>query len=657
MQAKSILFTVVLAACAAVPATAQQLFPDQRLEAVFEATTASDYVGAITLAQQTGDPGVIDLVLWHRLRDGQGEWWEYRDFLARHPDWPGLARLRREGERRIPADARPGDIIAYFGADAPQTGIGALRLANAFRAVGREGEARETVIAAWRGLSLSPSTQGEFLADWGTVLAGQHEARLDHLLWEGRSSEAERMFPLVDAGWRALAEARIALRQRRNGVDALIDAVPARLASDPGLAYERFVWRDRAGLDASALELLLQRTGSAESLGRPEEWGQRRRSFARSAFRAGDIRTAYRLASQHHSTEGYPRADMEWFAGWLALRHMGDPGRAAGHFEAFLAMVETPISVARGAYWLGRAEEARGRRDLAREMFALAARHQTTFYGQLAAQRAGIPVDTSIIGNRSGPTWRNAAFTRDPRLAMADIATRGGDWITAELFLTRLALDARDPAEIELIAQYAIDRYGRADTAVRLSKDAALDGRVFADTAYPVTELATLQAIVAPEFVKAIARQESELNPEAESHAGALGLMQVMPATARSVAGEIGLPYSRDRLTQDWQYNAQIGTAYLAGLLDEFDGAVILAAAGYNAGPGRPRSWMERFGDPRRMSPDDAVDWIESIPFNETRNYVMRVVEAIHIYRLRLGGQAVPWQIEEDITSGRLQGF
>ena len=193
---------------------------------------------------------------------------------------------------------------------------------------------------------------------------------------------------------------------------------------------------------------------------------------------------------------------------------------------------------------------------------------------------------------------------------------------------------------------------GRADTAVRLAMRAARDGKVYPESAYPVTELAGFAGALPVELVTSLARQESELNPAAISRVGARGLMQVMPATAQDIARDMGLPYSRARLTEDWRYNATLGTHYLEGLMDAFRGSYILSAAGYNAGPGRPRQWINRYGDPRRMSVDRVVDWIEGIPFRETRNYVMRVVEGMHVYRMRISGRPVPLRIEEDLTAG-----
>lgn len=632
--------------------TVAQLPPSPILAEAFDAVDGNDWVTAFTLVEQLRDPAAVDLIQWHRLRDGQGEWWEYVDFLARHPDWPGLARLRRAGERQLPAGEHPVVVTAYFSENEPQTGNGALRLANAQVALGQQQAARGTIVEAWRTLSLSRDEQSAIMAAWGQTLVSEHWPRTDHLIWEGDMSDAERMLPLLSPDYRALATARISLRRTENGVNALIDRIPASLQSDPGLAHDRMTWRMRKGNWDGARELVLANSASPAILGRPEAWGDRRRSLARSAYRSGDITAAYRLARDHHMTVGYGRADMEWFAGWLQLRKFGQPDRAIPHFERFLSMVETPISVARGAYWMGRAEEARGRTGAAREMYALAGQYQTTFYGQLAAERAGLGSDAGLVGKVSGPDWRAAPFVNNPLLHLANLAHQGGDWVTAELFLTRISLDMANSADLELLAQYAIDEFGRADSSVRLSKRAAGDGYVFPNTAYPVTELATFQSRVPVEIVKSLARQESELNPEAISHAGARGLMQVMPATAQGISRSLGLPYTRDRLTDDWRYNATLGSDYLGGLLDEFRGSIVLSAIGYNAGRSRSYQWMERYGDPRRMAPDDVIDWIETIPFNETRNYVQRVVEGMHVYRQRLNGRIVPLQITADLTRG-----
>ncbi|MEL7215388.1 MAG: lytic transglycosylase domain-containing protein [Pseudomonadota bacterium] len=638
---------------------AAQVQPDPRVQAAFEAVEEGDYAAAEAAARISGREGTLDLVEWHRLRAGQvadmpdPDWSDYIRFLSRHPDWPGLARLRRVGEQFIPQGANPIAVVSYFESVAPATSFGALQLATAYRALGREAEARAVVIRAWHDLYIEPEVEAAILRDWSAVLQGQHWARVDQAIWDSRLGEAERGVRHLSRDQQALARARIALRRGNSGVDALIAAIPGHLRSDPGLAFDRFDWRYSKRRTASARELLLEHSTSPEALGRPEAWGPRRRILARRAMREGNAELAYRLAANHHMTEGYAPADMEWVAGYVALQDLDQPARAARHFEQFLSFVETPISLARGYYWLGRAEEARGNVRLSQAAYRRAGQFQTTFYGQLGAERIGMPVDQSVLGSaQRRPNWEEASFRWSPLLAYADIAHQGGDWVTTELFLTRIALDLDDPLEMEKLAQYAIDQYDRADTAVRLSKRAARDGQIFPNTAYPLTDLAGYTGGVPAELVKSLARQESELNPQAESHAGALGLMQVMPRTAQQVAREIGLPYSKDRLTDDWEYNARIGTTYLSGLLDDFDGSIVLSAAGYNAGPHRSRQWIERYGDPRSMDPDEVIDWIESIPFSETRNYVQRVVEGMHVYRMRLEGRAVPLQIVADLTRG-----
>lgn len=622
------------------------------LQEAFLAAEREDHFTAAALVAPLQNSAVNTLFQWHKLRDGAGEYGEYIQFLSAHPNWPGLRRMRREGEVVIPANADPISVLAFFESEPPQTLPGAQALAGAYRLLGREEEAREVIITAWRSFSLDLHEQRDVLRSWSDVLEGQHWARADEAIWTGRLTEAERLLPLLSAGERRLAEARIALRRREEEVNPLINRIPRNLQDDPGLAYDRFLWRYRAGLTESAIDLMLSRSTSGASLGRPEIWGERRRILARRAMRNGNHRTAYRIAANHFMTEGYPPADMEWFAGYIALRKLGDTDLATRHFQRFLSFVDSPISVSRGHYWLGRAAEAAGNTQAAGQAYSTAAQYQTTFYGQLAAERSAAAVNMSIMGSSEDVNWRRSSFIRSDILPFANLAHQSGDWISTELFLTRIALDLKDPEEIAALAQYAIDQYGRADTAVRLSKQAAQEGQIFPVTAYPVTALANFQSRVSPELVKSLARQESELNPKAESHAGALGLMQLMPQTASQVARRMGLTYSRNRLTEDWRYNASIGIRYLEGLMADFDGSIVLSAASYNAGPSRVRNWMRSYGDPREMSPDQVLDWIENIPFRETRNYVQRVIEGLHVYRMRISGEVVPFQISADLIRG-----
>ena len=615
------------------------------LAPVLRAAEAEDWATARSLAARVGDPAAATLATWLTLSRGQASFADYAAFLAQHPDWPGRDRLRRRAEQAMPAGLPARQVRAFFEDRPPLTGAGALRLAEALRAEGREAEARAEAARAWTTLSLEGPEEAALAAEFASALTREvHLARLDMLLWRGLGAEALRMAPRVDAGHAALARARAALRaDQRDGINALIDAVPAALAGDPGLAYERFRWRAARGNDAGALELLRAASAAGEAgLGRPALWADRRARYARQAAREGNPRLAYELASRHYlkPTDGYDYADLEWIAGWVALRQLRDPATAERHFERFIAAVNTPISYGRGHYWLGRARADRGDRAGARAAWAEGARHQTSFYGQLAAEAAGIGPDPQLAHTDPPTDWMSATVLSTPLVRAGVMAHWAGDRALSNQLLVHAARQAANPRHAAALGHLALE-LDRPEVAVRIAKAAAGNGIVVPQIYYPVTGLARAAGPVRPAIALAIARQESELDPNAVSPAGARGLMQVMPATAEQVSRRLGLAYSRAALTEDWRYNARLGTEYIAGLIDEF-GSLPLAAAGYNAGRGRVREWIERFGDPRGRPLEEVLDWLESIPFSETRNYVQRVLEGAAIYEARIAGRPVP---------------
>ncbi|MEM6744756.1 MAG: lytic transglycosylase domain-containing protein [Pseudomonadota bacterium] len=633
------------AAVLAGPAAAQSLpGRDQgpAFAAVLEALGREAFGQASALAARVPDPAAAVYADWRNLSRGDAGFEAYRRFLAAYPDWPEQDRLRRRAEQAMPSGLPAADVLAFFEPAAPSTGTGALRLAEAQQAAGRSADAAETARRAWRELSLTTSEEQALLSRYGGVVSADHWARADMLLWRGLSGEASRMVPRLDAGRAALVRARIALREGRRGVNALIDQVPASLSGDGGLAYERFRWRDRRDMDAGAEEMIRAASASAQALGRPAVWASRRRSLVRRAERAGRAAVAYELASRHHTrpSDGYAHADLEWLSGWIALRRLNDPSRAEAHFARFIEAVTTPISYGRGWYWLGRAREARGDAPGAQAAYRECGRWQTSFYGQLAAQKAGLTTDPALAGVAAPTDWRAAAILRSELVRAGVLAHHAGERRRAHWLLTHAATQAATPRDLAALGALALE-LRRPEVAVRVAKAAARDGLVLPTPYYPVTDLAQASGRVAPSEAMAIARQESELNPDAVSPAGARGLMQVMPATAQQVSRKLGLAYSRGALTADWRYNARLGTDYLADLLDEF-GHLPLAAAGYNAGPHRSRQWIQRFGDPRGMSLEQAIDWMERIPFNETRNYVQRVVESVQVYESRIAGAPAP---------------
>lgn len=586
-----------------------------------------------------------DLVEWHRLRAGQGSWDDFRTFLARRSDWPGLPLLREKGEAAIPRDADPGAVLAYFAQGEPRTGIGLLRLAAAHMAKGQQGDAEALLVRGWLTLLLTEAEQAAMLERHGALLKPHHEARLDMALWRGATANAKAMLPLVSEGWRKLAAARIALRAQADGVDALIAAVPTSLADDPGLAFERFNWRARKGRNDDAITLALARSDSAARLGEPDRWASWRAALARWALREGRAQEAYRLASSHRLDAGAAYADLEWLSGFIALRFLDDPARALTHFRAVRIAVVTPISLGRAGYWEGRALEALGDAEGARLAYEFGGEHQTGFYGQLAAEKAGLPMDATLAtGGPAFPDWRGAGFATSSVFEAAGLLRRAGDRLGATRFLLHLA-EGFDTTAYGQLTDHVLAQ-GDLYTAVMLSKQAAERNIILPRAYFPLSDLGRADHGVPPELVLAITRRESEFNPEVISGAGARGLMQVMPGTAEDMARALGIAYARERLTSDPAYNTRLGAAYLRKLIDEFGPHWVLVAAGYNAGPGRPRAWVSARGHPKDV---EVIDWIEMVPFTETRTYIMRVTESLPIYRARLSGEVQPLRLSEEL--------
>ena len=613
------------------------------LRTALAAAGAEDWAAATAAAEgQVSD----DIVEWLRLRSGEGQLGEYEAFLQRRPDWPGLGLLREKGEAAVARSTSAERVLAWFNGGQPETVEGSFALIRAYTALGQTDAARTEAVRAWLALSFTAEQEAALLEAYPKALAQVNETRLDRLLWDGEATEAARMLPRVGADWRKLAEARIALREESPGVDAKLKAVPAALSNNPGLAYERFIWRMRKDRYEEAATLIVDSSSSAETLGRPEDWAERRALLARRLLRDGDPRMAYRVAASHHLAGGSDYADLEFIAGFVALRHLGDAQAGLDHFRRLTAAVSTPISLARGAYWEGRALDKLGQTDAARAAFARAAQNHTAYYGLLAAERQGMPLDPEILGRQQYPDWQTASFADSSVLQAAILLQQAGDRALAKRFLLHLA-EGLNAQELGQLGDMALS-LDEPHFAVLIGKQAAERGIILPRVYYPVTDLVPDGLAVSRALALSIARRESEFDPGVVSPAGARGLMQVMPETARMMATKLGKGFDRARLTSDPAYNAALGSEYLKQLLEEFGPSIALIASGYNAGPGRPRAWVEQFGDPRRDDVD-VVDWVEMIPFSETRTYVMRVAESVVIYRAKLKGEAGPIDITAEL--------
>lgn len=624
-----------------LPATADTT---EAMRTALQLAAGKDWNGALAVAPSGVGRDVID---WQRLRAGDGRLGEYEDFLARRPDWPGLPLLREKGEEAVARSTDPARIIAWFESGLPVTGRGAIAYVRALQAQGRAAEAETEAMRAWSRLAFSPEQEAEMIGLAPEAVGFVHELRLDTLLWEGRTKEATRMLSRVSEDLQALARARIALQEQGKGVTGLIEAVPKKRAGDPGLAYDRFIWRMKKDLYDEATELILERSKSAESLGRPQAWAERRALLARWLMRQGRAKEAYRVAANHHlptDSGASAYADLEFLAGFIALRRLNDPATAEKHFRHLLAGVSTPISVARAHYWIGRAEEAAGRDGSA--SYRAAARHQTAFYGLLAAERLGLSLDASLLARPATPDWRSAGFTRSSVLAAAELLRRADDRSLARRFLLHLG-ESQDATGLAQMADMAL-AWDDPNMALLIAKQAAERGLILPHAYYPIPEFVPDGLKVSRALALSIARRESEFDPAARSSADARGLMQVLPGTAKHMAEKLGKAFDAGKLTSDPAYNVTMGSAYLAEMAAEFGPSIALIASGYNAGPGRPRRWITEFGDPRR--PDvDVVDWVETIPFAETRTYVMRVAEGVVIYRAKLKGAAGPVRITSEL--------
>lgn len=636
-----------------IVAFALPAFADANTDALRQAwrlAGAKDWAASRS-AVANADEVAADLIEWSRLRAGDeaARLGDYEAFLAKRSDWPGLALLRQKGEVAVARSTDPARVIAYFASHKPQTGQGAVALVSALMAAGRPGEAEAEAHRAWAVLKFSQEEEAALLALQGPAMEVAHEVRLDNLLWDGnRTPEALRMVPRVSAGWQALANARMALRADKAGASALIEAVPASLRDDPGLAYERFTWRMRRENYPDAAAFLIERSTSPAALGRPVVWAERRALVARWLMRNGQETMAYRAAASHQLAGGAEFVDLEFLAGFIALRKLGDADTALGHFTRLKAAVATPISLSRADYWTGRALEAKGNAAGAKAAYRAAAQHQTAYYGQLAAEKLGLSLDPALV--RVGEAqrgYKTAPFAQSSVLRAARLLQSIGERGQAKRFFLHLA-EAQDRAGLEALSDLAL-LLGEPHIALVVAKQAAEKGWILPRAYYPVPDMVPQNLAVSRALALAISRRESEFDPTARSSANALGLMQLLPETAGRMAKRLGMVHETVQLTTEPAHNAALGAAYLAQMIEEFGPTVAMVAAGYNAGPGRPRRWIGEFGDPRTGDP---VDWVETIPFAETRTYVMRVTESLVIYRQRLKGEAGPIRITPELTGG-----
>ncbi|MFL9823274.1 transglycosylase SLT domain-containing protein [Rhodoplanes sp. SY1] len=611
---------------------------------------------ATELQASLADPLAQKLVEWMILRanDNGVSSARYARFVEANPTWPSNGMLRRRAENMLWAEkADPATVKAFFSGREPLGTRGKLVYARALLAAGDRAKAAAYVRSVWRTDSFGRDLEEEIQETFpGMITRADDKARMDRRLYEADDLEvAMRAANRLGGSEPAIAKARHAVNQKAGNAKALLDGLGAR--NDIGLAFSRIQWLRRAEHYQEAARIMLAVPRQLDDAHDADEWWIERRLLARKLIELGDAKSAYIVCrdATPPGKENY-QVEHEFMAGWIALRFLNDPATASKHFARIPATgVQNPISLSRAGYWLGRAAEAAGRRSEARAHYEQAARWSTAYYGQLARARLGL----GEIALRNPPALsadKRAAVARLEVVRAVEILYAIGERDLVIPFVADLADRTSDAAALSLIAEIAA-RNDDARAVLLTGKTALGNGLPLDHAAFPTIGLPRYAPIgpeVEPAIVYAIARQESAFNPKTVSTANALGLMQVTPAAGRFIAKTHGVPFDQKRLLHDKVYNVQMGAAELGGNIAAYNGSYILAFAAYNAGRGRVKEWIERFGDPRDPNVD-AVDWVERIPFSETRNYVQRIMENVQAYRVRFGG-GTRLLIEADLKRG-----
>jgi soluble lytic murein transglycosylase len=626
-----------------------------------------DIENANALKAQIDHPTARKLVDWMRLRKGFGDAREYSSFLDNNPAWGDRTTLTQKFEEVLfTQGGSSGEIKAFFSGREPQTGVSLAALASAHLAEGNTDQARRFAVAAWRNTILPANLEAGFLLRFGSLLtAADHKWRLDRLLiddvrWEGaknqRAAVVRRLIPMLPEAEQKKAKARLAVFL--GGGRKEIDALPAERSPDWGLTFHRVQALRRADKIEEAAKLLLSAPTEEALIVSPDAWWNERRANAYASLRKGNPKLAYSIVRDAGPLSDNPAKEQTFMAGWLALRYLKDPKTAVRHFEAMDKSADGPLSRAKARYWLGRAAEATGDKAKANEYYRRALADPDTFHAFLARQKLE-PGSLAIA--MSPPKMASAEQIRrfinlDAAQAVVIARNAGLDASVMRSFLVQLRFNhIKNEADMALVAHLA-EAVGDTQSAVRVAKAAIARGHNLYYYAYPVHPFPAYTPLRKPPetaFLLGLARQETEFNTLIVSGAGAKGLLQVMTVTAKHVCRDYKIKCDINRLTSDPSYNTKLASAYVADRMDEFSGSYVLTLAGYNAGPGRARQWIREFGDPRNPKVDP-VDWIERIPFEETREYVGKVLANIQVYRARLGEERAALRLEEDLNRARV---
>jgi len=597
-----------------------------------------DWEGALSLTKKAKDKSFYRFVQWKHLltTPNRATFYDYQQFINNNRGYPRINRLIYLAEHKLSTNkVSPKKIINWFGEREPFSGFGKLILGESLISLGETNKGINLIKEGWITADLSRSEMKFFRKKYKKYLNSEdYIKRADYLAWENKYWDLKRMLRYLPKDYRLLYTARQLLMSKSYGVDNAISKVPVKFKNDPGLNYDRLKWRRKRGRLDSSLEILLKIKNNKDYLVRPDKWWKERSIISRSLLYKKKYELAYKISSRHALTEGPEYAEAEWMSGWIALSFLDDPILATKHFKSFYDNVGYPISLSRGAYWLARAYEAMDKDDESNKWYNEAANYLTTYYGQLAFNKIKPNENFELNEQMKIDDKIKKKFYEKELVKIVFVLDELNKEKYSKHILKYLASENINEGSEVLAAELAtsISRY---DYAIQIAKTASYEKRFHNDFNYPIISTPKIingRKIPETAFILSIIRQESEFDLSANSHAGAKGLMQLMPYTAKIVAKQAKLPYSKSRLTKDPEYNINLGSHYIAGLILEYEGSYPFAIAAYNAGPKRVKYWKKINKNPQKKQ-INYVDWVELIKFKETRNYVQRVLENYNVYR------------------------
>ena len=598
----------------------------------------SKWPEALKTAKKTRDKSIYDFIQWRHLltKGNKASYYDYKTFIDKNENYPRIGRIKYLAEHKLSTEkVSPKKIIDWYGSSEPLSGFGKMILGESYILSNNKIKGVQLIKEGWITAELSKSELRFFRKKFKKYLnAEDYIKRADYLAWNNKYWDLKRLLRYLPKEYELLYNARQLLMSKSYGVDNAISKVPAKFKNDAGLNYDRLKWRRKRGRVDSSVEILLKIKNTKDYMVRPDKWWVEREIISRSLIYKKKFELAYKISSNHGMTEGPEYAAAEWMSGWIALSFLEDPLLAKDHFENFYNNVGYPISVARGAYWLGLTYKKLGYNELSSKWFKEASNFLTTYYGQLAFLEINPDSKFELSKDFEVKKEYREYFFKKEIVKVIYLLDELDEDKYAKHMLRHLANDNIENGSEILAAELAtnIERY---DFAIQISKIASYEKRFHNKYNYPIISTPDyINGRKIPEgaFILSIIRQESEFDLSANSHAGAKGLMQLMPYTAKLVAKQAKLPYSRSRLTTDPEYNINLGSHYIAGLILEYEGAYPFAIAAYNAGPKRVRYWKKINKNPQKNQVN-FVDWIELIKFKETRNYVQRVLENYNVYR------------------------